>query len=544
MARGEASTIAHFVIGLAACLSATVMASAEPFEAVVGGEGVDRGISVALTRDGGFAVVGYTSSAGSGGEDAYLVRVGPAGRVLWEKSFGGAGDDNGWAIHQTGDGGFVLAGFTKSRGAGGFDCYLVKTDASGKEQWSATYGGESDDRCWSLGATSDGGFVLVGETQSLGKGAEDCYLVKTDALGKEVWSRVYGGEKSDRCFSIALVDDGGFMLAGQTHSFGAGDRDVYVVRTDAAGRLEWSRTYGGSASDVGHFVTATAAGSYVVTGYTTSFAERGDDPFLVKLDATGKTIWERVVPVAGLTHTLSGVETPEGGLLLAGFRVSEKQDSNSALLVSVDKEARLEWIKELFPTGSGRSLGYGVRSTPGGGWVVTGHTTEGSAGGMDLFVATGGRSPGPAPTERVEGPGSGSSSGAPAGQSNEEEEGRELRMTQAEQDRRIDYVEFSSTDLSETKVFYSAVLGWTFTDYGPEYTSFSDGRLAGGFVKAPDVAPGGPLVVIYATDLQAIEARIKEHGGVITKATFDFPGGRRFHFSDPSGNELAVWSDR
>jgi predicted enzyme related to lactoylglutathione lyase len=117
-------------------------------------------------------------------------------------------------------------------------------------------------------------------------------------------------------------------------------------------------------------------------------------------------------------------------------------------------------------------------------------------------------------------------------------------MSQAEHDRRIDYVEFSATNLVEVKEFYSAVFGWTFTDYGPDYTSFSDGRLAGGFVKAPDVAPGGPLVVVYATDLKAIEARVKEHGGSITKATFEFPGGRRFHFSDPSGNELAVWSDR
>ncbi len=536
--------IAHIVIGLAAWASAGVAASAAPFEAVVGGEGVDRGVSVTVTRDGGYAVVGLTSSGGSGGEDLYLVRVGPEGRVLWEKRFGGPGDDSGWAIRQTADGGFVLAGFTESRGAGGFDCYLVRTDASGEERWSATYGGERDDRCWSLETVPGGGFILAGETQSLGGGAEDCYLVRTDATGKELWSRSYGGEKGDRCFSIASVDDGGFMLAGQTYSFGAGDRDVYVIRTDEAGRLEWSRTYGGSASDVGHFVTATAAGPFVVTGYTTSLAESGDDPFLIKLDASGTTLWERTVPVAGLAHTLSGVETPEGGLLLAGFKVSEERDSNCALLVSVDKEARLEWTRELFPTAAGRSLGYGVRIAPGGGWVLTGHTTEGSAGGMDLFVATGDGASKPAPAEGVGGPARGSSSRPPAGRTNEEERGRESRMSQAEHDRRIDYVEFPATDLAKAKEFYSAVFGWTFTDYGPGYTSFSDGRLAGGFMKAGIVAPGGPLVVIYATDLKAIEARIKEQGGAITRQTFEFPGGRRFHFSDPSGNELAVWSDR
>jgi predicted enzyme related to lactoylglutathione lyase len=121
---------------------------------------------------------------------------------------------------------------------------------------------------------------------------------------------------------------------------------------------------------------------------------------------------------------------------------------------------------------------------------------------------------------------------------------RRSPMSQAEQDRRIDYVEFPATRMDETKAFYSAVFGWQFTDYGPDYTSFKDGRLSGGFSKSSQAPAGGALVVIYAADLSAIEAAVKEHGGQITRATFEFPGGRRFHFSDPSGNELAVWSDR
>jgi predicted enzyme related to lactoylglutathione lyase len=116
-------------------------------------------------------------------------------------------------------------------------------------------------------------------------------------------------------------------------------------------------------------------------------------------------------------------------------------------------------------------------------------------------------------------------------------------MSQAEQDRRIDYVEFPATDMEKTKKFYADVFGWSFTDYGPEYTAFKDGRLDGGFKKVSQASPGGPLVVLYSTSLKSIEAKIKDHGGSITTETFEFPGGRRFHFSDPSGNELAVWSD-
>jgi len=144
-------------------------------------------------------------------------------------------------------------------------------------------------------------------------------------------------------------------------------------------------------------------------------------------------------------------------------------------------------------------------------------------------------------TACTEGPGSGRDTlqGEPA----ETSKGDEL-MNQAEQDRRVDYIEFLTTDIEETKRFYSGVFGWEFTDYGPDYVSFTDGRLTGGFSAAPEVLKGGALVVLYSTNLEEIEARVRESGGQIVKGIFEFPGGRRFHFTDPGGNELAIWSDR
>jgi predicted enzyme related to lactoylglutathione lyase len=116
-------------------------------------------------------------------------------------------------------------------------------------------------------------------------------------------------------------------------------------------------------------------------------------------------------------------------------------------------------------------------------------------------------------------------------------------MSSAEHDRRIDYVEFSVTSVLHAKRFYGGAFGWTFEDYGPDYASFTDGRLSGGFQTSAKPSTGGPLVVIYAADLEDQERRIKQSGGTIVKPIFSFPGGRRFHFADPSGNELAVWSD-
>lgn len=117
-------------------------------------------------------------------------------------------------------------------------------------------------------------------------------------------------------------------------------------------------------------------------------------------------------------------------------------------------------------------------------------------------------------------------------------------MSQTEQDRRIDYLEFPATNIQSTKEFYAAVFGWTFTDYGPDYTSFHDGRIGGGFTTAAKVGVGGVLIVLYARELDTVKRRIAEHGGRITKEPFEFPGGKRFHFTDPNSNELAVWSER
>jgi predicted enzyme related to lactoylglutathione lyase len=116
-------------------------------------------------------------------------------------------------------------------------------------------------------------------------------------------------------------------------------------------------------------------------------------------------------------------------------------------------------------------------------------------------------------------------------------------MTARDHDRQVDYIEFGATDIGRTRRFYETVFGWQFQDYGPDYTSFQDGRLSGGFTKDAPVRPANPLVVIYATALEATEAKIKQAGGKIVRATYAFPGGRRFHFNDPSGNELAVWTD-
>ncbi len=357
----------------------------EAFERVGGGPAPDRGIHVSPLRDGGYVAVGVTRSFGEGGDDVYVVRTDSRGTREWTKTFGGPDTDNGWSVHETADG-LITGGFTRSFGAGGFDFYLVKTDPKGEEQWSKTYGGPKDDRCWAVLSTRDGGFLLAGETKSQGAGEEDFFVVKVDAEGVEQWSKAYGGARGDRCFAVAQADDGGYVLAGQTYSDSAGERDAHIVKIGANGDLEWSRTFGGEARDVGHGITQTSDGHFLVTGYTASFEATAYDPYLIKIDAQGELLWTRVIPMDGVNRTLTGEQASGGGYYLVGVTENPATRRTAALVVRTDDEGRLRWSEDVMPTIGGDSFGYTVRATRDGGCILTGHTTVDSAGGRDLFL--------------------------------------------------------------------------------------------------------------------------------------------------------------
>lgn len=361
--------------------------SGEQFEIVLGGKAPDRGVYAIQTSDGGYLSVGATQSQGKGGDDVYLVKINAKGAPEWSTTIGGVEEDAGWAVLEVSDG-FVIGGFTRSFGAGGFDSLLIKTDLKGKVIWQKTYGGKGDERAWGLARSVDGGFILIGETTgALPEGEPDCLLIKTDDQGVEKWSRTFGGEKSDRCFSIVRDDEGGYVIAGQTYTYGAGDRDMYILKTDSEGKQIWFRTFGGNASDVGHSVTKLKDGGFLVTGYTTSFAEDPDDPYLVKVDAKGKTIWTSVLKMEGHNRTITGTETVDGGLCLTGFSVNRRVYGTAAILLRVDSGGMLEQKMNILPTRTGQSFGYTVSPTSDGGCVVTGHTTVNSAGNLDLFVS-------------------------------------------------------------------------------------------------------------------------------------------------------------
>jgi hypothetical protein len=302
-----------------------------------GGDDDDEGYSVQQTSDGGYIITGYTKSYGFGLNDVFLIKTDASGNQSWIKTFGGAQDDEGYSVLQTDDGGYLIAGVTSSSGAGSRDVLLVKTDASGNSQWQKTLGGMSSDGARDIKKTSDGGYILTGWTLSYGPGfIGNAWLVKTDSLGNEEWNKFFGGSDADRGYSVQQTNDGGYIVAGYTDSFGAGLYDMLLVKTDNSGNQEWMKTFGGTGRDYGHSVQQTTDGGFIVAGYTLSFGAGGDDVWLVKTDINGTEEWNK--PLGGTSSDVaySVKETSDGGCIVTGHTLSFGAGVHDVWLIKMD----------------------------------------------------------------------------------------------------------------------------------------------------------------------------------------------------------------
>jgi hypothetical protein len=242
------------------------------------------------TTDGGYVVAGYSASfSGGNNDDFWVFKLDASGNVSWQKTYGGASYDYAYSIQQTLDGGFVVAGITDSFGAGGYDAWVLKLDSFGNVVWQKTYGGGSGDHADSIQQTTDGGYIVAGWTSSFGAGGSDIWVLRLDVLGNIAWQKTYGEAGSDGLYPVDIrqTTDGGFVVAGCTTSFGAGNWDFWVLKLYASGNVTWQKTYGGAGLDTARSIQQTADGGYVVAGHTDSFGAGNWDFWVLKLDANG-----------------------------------------------------------------------------------------------------------------------------------------------------------------------------------------------------------------------------------------------------------------
>jgi len=244
-----------------------------------GGDNMEYAYSVQQTSEGGFAIVGCTSSYGAGNFDVWIVKTDESGNEEWNKTFDDIGNESGNSVQQTTDGGYIITGTTWSYDWGNGDVWLIKTDCFGNEEWNKTFGSSFDESGYSVSQTDDGGYIITGYKGSYG----DVWIIKTDSFGNEEWNNTFGGSNEDVGRSVFQTSDGGYIITGYTYSYGAGSKDVWLIKTDSFGNEEWNKTFGGTDSDSGSSVSQTDEGGYIITGYTRSYGAGSRDLWLIKL---------------------------------------------------------------------------------------------------------------------------------------------------------------------------------------------------------------------------------------------------------------------
>ncbi len=339
--------------------------------------------SVEQTSDGGYVLAGYTSSFGAGNADFWLVKTDANGDSLWSRTYGGSMFDYCYSAQQTADGGYVLAGGTSSFGVGApphNNFWLVRTDSNGDSLWSRTFGGNLDELCLSVRQTSDGGYVLAGSTSSFGAGNVDFWLLKTDADGDSLWSRTFGGIAWDVCNSVQQTSDGGFILAG--FSVSSGNMGFWLVKTDVNGDSLWTRRLGGLSASC-NSVRQTADGGYVLAG-SAQFVGSSFDMWLVKTNENGDSLWSRTFGGGTWDYCASVQQTLDGGYVLGGSTSSFGELYGDMWLVKTDVNGDSLWSR----TFGGDSADYCkfVHQTSDGGYALAGGTASFGAGGSDFWL--------------------------------------------------------------------------------------------------------------------------------------------------------------
>jgi hypothetical protein len=336
------------------------------------------------TSDGGYAISGDTKSFGAGKKDFWLVKTDVAGNMQWNQTYGGPGREYHTAMCQTSDGGYALVGDTNSSGAGDWDFWLVKTDVAGNMLWNQTYGGPGRETEPGVCQTSDGGYAMAGYTESFGAGGQDAWLVKTDASGNMEWNQTYGGTGDDYTYSVVATSDGGYAIAGSTNSFGAGSNDFWLVKTDAVGNMQWNQTYGGVGFEVEMNMIQTLDGGYAMLGLTVSFGVGGGDFWLVKTDSLGNMVWNMTYGGTGMDFGVHVLQTAEGGYAIIGYTNSFGAGANDFWLVKTDVAGNMQWNQTY--GGKDADEGWSLIQTSDGGYALAGNTESFGAGGKDAWL--------------------------------------------------------------------------------------------------------------------------------------------------------------
>ncbi len=354
------------------------------FEKVYGGSGYDYGNSVIQVFDKGYVVAGNTTSYGNGNNDVYLIKTDSNGYTQWQRTFGGINVDQSFSVKQTRDSGLVIAGYTNSFGHGGYDMYVIRTDRNGDTLWTKTYGGSNWDFAYSIDTTNDGGFIVAGGTYSYGKGDEDMYLVKLNALGDTLWTKTYGGLHQEEIASVHQTADSGFIFTGETKSFEdsiAGD--IYIVKTNTLGDTTWTHHYGGVNEDKPADIIQAMNHDFILVGGTQSYGV-GERVYIMRMNFNGDSLWTKKYGGPLYTFASSVVETSIGKIVFANTSANNGAGMNDMSEFIADQNG---WYIHNNSYGSTRDdVVNSIAKCSDNGFILCGYTESYNVELSDVFL--------------------------------------------------------------------------------------------------------------------------------------------------------------
>ncbi|HSV48726.1 MAG TPA: hypothetical protein VLH35_00295, partial [Candidatus Acidoferrales bacterium] len=271
--------------------------------------------SIAPSTDGGYVLAGQNMNIPTSFFDAWLLKVDSTGAAQWNKSYGptGPGAELAYSIINCSDGGYAFTGYTTSYGAGSYDMWLVKVDENGTQEWMQTYGGTDYDGGTSVIATTDGGYMVVGFTNSSAT-QYDFFVVKTDATGNLVWSKTFGGLGWERAYGVVETADGGFAVVGSSNS--SGQQDGLLIKLDSYGNQLWNKTYGSDYPDSFRSIVITSTGFTMLGGISPDFNH--STCWLVNVDVNGGLLWNKTYGGSYYTASFGFIMTNDGGYVFTG----------------------------------------------------------------------------------------------------------------------------------------------------------------------------------------------------------------------------------